>query len=291
MLLMLLFNIKKLDSLMSENSMFNYLVTLADVKHPDTTWIKITTITIVAKTKIKFDFKKIEEYFTLNKVIMKPKVSTDFIGFEWGLDHCNFNNQISIAYTDCLSKKAVKLFNNGSIQVAGCSDLFDGKRVVNQLLIILNKIFDQGTSPEIKFNIAMINTNFNLNYTINLMEVVKIFGANPIFYVEFNPDEYAAVIIKFKPASDMKQVTVGIFSTGSINLTGAETLKEIVFAYSIVTRFIDSHPTIRVKPNPRKNTNQFDYICGYKVTDIIKYLKEKKVESWFTTKSNEQLVL
>ncbi len=275
---------------MSETSMFNYLVTLGEVKHPDTTWIKITTITIVAKTKLKFDFKKIEDYFKTNEVILRPTVSNNFTGFEWGIDHCNFNNQISISYTDCLSKKAVKLFNNGSIQVAGCSDLFDGKRVVNQLLIILNKIITCELN-QIKFNVVMINTNFNLNYTINLMKAVEIFGKNPLFYVDFNPDEYAAVVIKFKPASDMKQVTVGIFSSGSVNLTGAETLKEIVFAYNIITKFIDAHKDIKVKYNPRKNTNQFDYICGYRVTDIIKYLKEKGVESWFTTKTNEQLLL
>ena len=127
----------------------------------------------------------------------------------------------------------------------------------------------------------------------SITSYICLFSLNPIFtFIKFDPDEYAAVIIKFKPASDMKQVTISIFGTGSDIITGAETLKEIVFAYNIFNKFIDLHrDSIKVTHTPRANTNQFDYICGYKICDLIKYLERKGVQSWFDATTNEPIKL
>ena len=132
----------------------------------------------------------------------------------------------------------------------------------------------------------MINTNFSLNYKINLFEVAKLFSTNSIFNVSFEPDRYSAVKIKFKPADDMKQITTSIFSTGKIIVTGAETLKEIVYAYNIINHHIISNPNIKVESSV--DIDVFDTILGYKINDWIEKLKKKNIQSWkFTVKNNK----
>jgi hypothetical protein len=80
----------------------------------------------------------------------------------------------------------------------------------------------------------MINTNFSMNRPVNQMDIVDALSHTPMFEVSFNPERYSAVKIKFKPRPDMKQVTASVFSTGKVIVTGAETLREIVFAYDIL---------------------------------------------------------
>ena len=135
--------------------------------------------------------------------------------FEWVLNPTSFYNQVTIGYTDAYSTKSVKVFPNGSIQVAGCSDLYDCRRVIKQLTFLIKTVLDLDELQTEGIRVVMINTNFSLNYSINLVETARLFGADPSFLsVTFDPDRYSAVKIKFVPAVGMKQVTVSMFSTG-----------------------------------------------------------------------------
>ena len=108
-----------------------------------------------------------------------------------------------------------------------------------------------------------------------------------IFKVSFEPDRYSAVKIKFKPAQDMKEITCSIFSTGKIIITGAETLKEIAFAYNIINQHINEKPDIRVSRT--EETDVFDIFLGYKCDPMIEKLREKGFQSWMQTITNRQI--
>jgi len=58
----------------------------------------------------------------------------------------SFMNQVTIGYTDMYSAKAVKLFPNGSIQIAGCSNILDCKRVIKQTELVLSFVFQKKLS-------------------------------------------------------------------------------------------------------------------------------------------------
>jgi TATA-box binding protein (TBP) (component of TFIID and TFIIIB) len=196
-----------------------------------------------------------------------------------------FYNQVTLGYTDEYSTKSVKVFPNGSVQVAGCSDLFDCRNVIKQLTFILSTLLEVDI-PSNGFRVVMINTNFSLNYNINLMETARIFGESSVFTsVTFDPDRYSAVKIKFKPAENMKQVTTSIFSTGKIIVTGAETLKEIAFAYNIINHHINMHRD-RVKVSKTVVTDVFDTMYGYKVDECIKHLDKAGYSPWVFTRMN-----
>jgi len=274
----------------ADNHTFNYLATLGEFRksYPmdhRPSWVKITTITIISKFEQDIDIHKLRSKLQeIGPIHVRAKGST-FEGFEWKLKPTTFYNQVTLGYIDQYSTKSIKVFPNGSIQVAGCSDLFDCRRVITQLSFILKTVLEVDI-PSNGFRVVMINTNFSLNYNINLMETARLFGENKIFTsVTFDPDRYSAVKIKFKPAEDMKQVTASIFSTGKIIVTGAETLKEIAFAYNVINQHIHTHKD-QIKVSKTVNTDVFDTVYGYNIDDCIKYVTEKGYTPWNFTRTN-----
>lgn len=276
------------------NNSFSYLLTLDEMRNalPEEirpSWVKITTITMVSSFIQEIDIKKLREIFERIGSYKMRRKGTNTDGFEWKLKPTTFYNQVTLTYNDTYSTKSVKVFPNGSIQVAGCCDLFDCKRIITQLVYIFKTFLGLEIQlPVDSFRVVMINSNFSLNYNINLMKVADWFEEyNDIFKVSFEPDRYSAVKIKFKPAHDMKEITCSIFSTGKIIITGAETLKEIAFAYNIINQHINENPHIRVSRT--EETDVFDVYLGYKCDSFIKKLREKGFQSWMKTITNREI--
>jgi TATA-box binding protein (TBP) (component of TFIID and TFIIIB) len=277
------------------NDSFSYLLTLDDMRKnlPEETrpsWVKVTTITMISSFKREIDIKKLRSIFEEIGSYKLRRDGSNTEGFEWKLKPTTFYNQVTLSYHDNYSTKSVKVFPNGSIQVAGCCDLFDCKRVITQLVYIFKKFLnmDIDSISTDTFRVVMINSNFSLNYNINLMKVANWFEEyDDIFKVSFEPDRYSAVKIKFKPAHEMKEITCSIFSTGKIIITGAETLKEIAFAYNTINQHINENVDIRVSRT--EETDVFDIFLGYKCDPFIKKLREKGFESWMKTITNRRI--
>lgn len=276
------------------NNSFSYLLTIDEFRNalPEDlrpSWIKITTITMVSNFIQHIDIKRLRTAFEDIGAYKLKRHGTTTEGFEWKLKPTTFYNQVTLTYHDTYSTKSVKVFPNGSIQVAGCCDLFDCKRIITQLVHIFKVFLDiEIKVPLDSFRVVMINSNFSLNYNINLMKVSDWFERySDIFKVSFEPDRYSAVKIKFKPAHDMKEITCSIFSTGKIIITGAETLKEIAFAYNIINQHINENSEIRVSRT--EDTDVFDIFLGYRCDPFVKHLKEKGFNSWVKTITNRQI--
>jgi TATA-box binding protein (TBP) (component of TFIID and TFIIIB) len=277
------------------NNSFSYLLTLDEFRKelPEETrpsWIKITTITMVSSFIQEIDIKKLRHIFeNIGSFKLRRSGTNGDAGFEWKLKPTTFYNQVTLTYHDSYSTKSVKVFPNGSIQVAGCCDLFDCKRIITQLTHIFKTFLGMEVQmPVDSFRVVMINSNFSLNYNINLMRVAQHFeNHSVIFKVSFEPDRYSAVKIKFQPAQDMKEITTSIFSTGKIIITGAETLKEIAFAYNIINQHINDDPQIRVSPT--EETDVFDVFLGHKCEPMVEHLRSKGFNSWIQTITNRQI--
>jgi len=275
------------------NSTFSYVLTLAKFrKHMSVppSWVKITTITMVSKCLGTIDIQTLRNRLTeLGPIFIKRKNSSSS-GFEWKYrPSTKFYNQATIGYTDEYSTKSIKVFPNGSIQVAGCSDLFDCQRVIQQLVFLLKLVLNiKREISTSSFRVVMINTNFSLNFNINLIALFNHFAKESLFNVTFDPDRYSAVKIKFKPASDMKQVTVSIFSTGKIIVTGAQTLKEIAYAYNIINRHIETDIS-RIRVSQSETADVFDIFLGYKFDDLVEKLPQIGFRPWSENKENNQI--
>jgi hypothetical protein len=161
-------------------------------------------------------------------------------------------------------------------------------RIINQLNYLLKtlEVVDE-PAPISSYRIVMINTNFSLNYDVNVIKVIEHFSSSPIFNVTFEPDKYSAVKIKFKPAQDMKEVTVSIFGTGKVIITGAETLQEIALAYNTIVQHINAHKAdIKVSKNPW-NCRVF---MGYDFADWIPTLEKLNTKPWTFSRINKAVV-
>ena len=277
------------------NNSFSYLLTIDDFRNEieeelRPSWLKITTITMVSSFAQNIDIAKLRSSFEEVGSYKMRRVGAGAVdGFEWKLKPTTFYNQVTLTYHDTYSTKSVKVFPNGSIQVAGCCDLFDCKRIITQLTQIFKTFLGMTNTISVEsFRVVMINSNFSLNYNVNLMKVADWFEEyDDIFKVSFEPDRYSAVKIKFKPAHDMKEITCSIFSTGKIIITGAETLKEIAFAYNIINQHINENPNIRVSRTTE--TDVFDIYLGYRCEPLIKVLRERGFQSWMRTITNRQI--
>lgn len=277
------------------NNTFSYILTIDEFRNKieealRPSWVKITTITMISSFSREIDIQKLRDVFEKNQILkIKKSNGNSDCAFEWKLKPTTFYNQITLTYNDLYSTKSIKVFPNGSIQVAGCSDLYDCKRIITQLSYIFKKYLSfEEDIPIETFRVVMINSNFSLNYNINLMKVAQHFEAtNSLFKVSFEPDRYSAVKIKFKPADDMKEITCSIFSTGKIIITGAETLKEIAFAYNIINNHINENKEIRVSRT--KETDLFDIFLGYKCKDFVEHLRGMGYSSWTRTITNRKI--
>lgn len=254
---------------------FQYIVTLDEIrkKYKNVpSWIRITTITMTCRFfEDRIDIARIREYFNAHTEVRIRRKGALTDGNTWTMRHSDseFYNQVTIGYEDSYTVKAVKVFPNGSFQVAGCADLYDCRRVCAQLAFILSTIFKKPMTTD-TFKVVMINTNFALNQSVNLMEVFDTLSHK--YEVSFNPDRYSAVKIKFRPRPNMKQVTASVFSTGKIIVTGAETLQEIVFAYDILNKELSTTSDV---PPPQKSI-----ILGADFQEWVRVLRARDVKSW-----------
>jgi TATA-box binding protein (TBP) (component of TFIID and TFIIIB) len=288
------------------NRTYSYLLTLDEYRRriPDEfkpSWVKLTTITMISNFQKPIDMAEMKKQFNLDTENERFQLSrkgngTDskFIKSPWAakIKATTFYNQVTLTYNDLYSTKSIKIFPNGSVQVAGCSDLFDCRRVIKHVGCYLETIFKDKTyiPPMEGYKVVMINSNFSLNYNINLRLVCKEFSKyQDTFKVSFEPDRYSAVKVKFKPAEDMKEITTSIFGTGKIIITGAQTLREIADAYRIINDTINDIPNVRVSPCPQDKIELFDDFNGHKIDKCLKFLKSKGYNSWKYTTINKQI--
>jgi len=269
---------------------FRYILTLDEAKkaHPESSWVRITTVTMIAKFERDIDLAAFRENFKPIKIRSK---GSSFDGFEWNLKKTTFYNQVTIFTRDQYSNKSIKLFPNGSVQVAGCSDLLDCRRIARIVHLIVNQVIPSEVPnrlPLDTISVKMINTNFSLNSSVNLSKVIQAFSQARIpsidpdepagsFLVTFDPDRYSAVKIKFCPAPGMKRVTASIFSTGKIIVTGAQTLKEIALSYKIINNIL-ANPAVRLGASEKKDS--FETILGHKFGDWVHILQQKGIKAW-----------
>ena len=278
------------------NNTFSYFLTLNEFRdrlkreHPEIepSWIKLTTITMISQFKRGINIQFLKTFFKEYelKLSRKEKKKRKFI---WRMKDTTFYNQISLVYEDYHSTKSIKVFPNGSIQVAGCADLFDCKRVIKQLSCMFSRILGKEyVIPEDTFRVVMINSNFSLNKNLNLLQTAQKFES--VFKTSFEPDRYSAVKVKFRPSEDMKEITTSIFSTGKIIITGAETLKEIAFAYNIIVSHIleNKNSILTTDVDPLKK-EVFEIASGYHINQIIETANGLGHKSWVDTIKNKQI--
>jgi len=224
--------------------MNGYLRRLIQSKTDEASYMRITTITIVASFNRTLDIPAIKTTFRENIINIK--------GFLWTVKENKFFNQVTIEHRNTYSKKSIKLFPNGSIHITGCSDLDDSSLVLKQICALMKQIFNDQDFTIPTYRVVMINSNFVMKYTLNLSTVIQVMKETGN-KVSFNPETYSAVKIKTDKA------TISIFCSGSIIITGAQSLDDIIDTYVMLMNVL---PPCKLATIANQKTDQFQYFQG-----------------------------
>lgn len=219
-------------------------------------WPNTTTITVTScflkEHGVSIDKSKIERVFSeLGTIpVYYGNIKTPFI---WRHFFSDFYNQTSIGYEDSLSMKKVKIFPNGSLQIAGCSDMEDFSRFVKQLIYIMKLVYKVDI-PESSFKVAMFNSSFSLNHLVDVYKLIEVIERKGYTY-QYDPDRYSAV--KMKIAKGDRKVTVSVFVSGSVLITGGSCERDIAEIYIDICSMCISHGILLDENRIKKNNEVY----------------------------------
>jgi TATA-box binding protein (TBP) (component of TFIID and TFIIIB) len=171
----------------------------------------------------------------------------------------------------------VKLFANGGIQMTGVTSESFARETIDWLLNVIKSFPDspfEGTPSIDRFSVQLINTDYALNKFINQDALHKILineynlfsmlektiyqGVNTKFF--YNTNHLDKGICQCKTfckgqgsgegEGECKRITMSIFRTGRIIITGAREMKQIEAAYKYLNNIFDKyHKTVLYAPN------------------------------------------
>ena len=180
-----------------------------------------------------------------------------------------FYNQATIHVFHDNKIMNVKLFNNGQIQITGLKEENQGPILIEKLLDYLKDI---NIVPEevylVNHKLVLINSDFDIGFEIN-RETLQTEIINSGYYSSYEPCIYPGVNIKYfinvnnsdgicccdklcngKGRADgdgnCKKVTIAVFKSGKIIITGGQDTKQLETAYYFIHRFINERKELFV---------------------------------------------
>jgi TATA-box binding protein (TBP) (component of TFIID and TFIIIB) len=232
--------------------------------------ISISTMTITCKIDTEFNVTNIGRYIDLkydgiiavrtgrredeesNRSLIIKKV-----GSHRNKKKKAFYNQATILVRTKEKKKPtnVKLFSNGSIQMTGCKgidDVIDALTKVFSELKIVKGILDYNTGKIIEkpfvvnadklhinnlydIKICMINSNFTIGFNVDRDKLFESLVRDNI-ECSYDPIMHACVSIKFEHVE--KIISIFVFESGSVIITGARSCIQIVEAYNFINKYL-----------------------------------------------------
>jgi|TARA_B110000285_G_scaffold79049_1_gene91115 TATA-box binding protein (TBP) (component of TFIID and TFIIIB) len=182
-----------------------------------------------------------------------------------------FYNQVTIHIFNSLkvnNRVNVKVFNNGTVQMTGINSDQIGKTTIQILVEEFNQlsskseIFEKPIIQDIgSLETVLINSDFDIHNGINREALHRLIIMNG-YMSSFEPCTYPGVNIKYyhnplkknfgicdcdKPCNGKgkdntcKKITIAVFKSGKIIITGGRSKYNIQTAYEFITEFIEEN--------------------------------------------------
>lgn len=129
-----------------------------------------------------------------------------------------------------------KLFRNGSIQGAGCKNTRDGDYAIGIVRESLERVLGVELNI-IRLKVNLINANFKLGHGINrdaLYRLLISIGES----TTYERCKHAGVGVKFLPKDKDKPISIFVFESGSVVITGSKNEKHIMEGYRFITELV-----------------------------------------------------
>jgi TATA-box binding protein (TBP) (component of TFIID and TFIIIB) len=226
----------------------------------------ISTMTITCKVDTEFIVANIGKYVDLNhtsiltvkygKDVNRTLIPKKLTNQKKKKIKKHFYNQATLKIKTKKDKIInIKLFINGSIQMTGCKSIEGAYEALDKLfteLKVEKAIFDHKehkindipfiTKPEntnlekiSDFKIAMINSNFNVGFKVDRDKLYNIMVLEGVDCT-FDPLNHAGIIIRY--AHPDKVISIFVFESGSVVITGVRNCQQIQQAYDYINKYL-----------------------------------------------------
>ena len=242
--------------------------------------LRISTMTQIAEISSKINlnnlYKYLEptdtiRYLSFGSELSKGEITKKIKKPRKDKEKKFFYNQITI---HIFFEKIVnvKIFNNGRIQMTGLKKNNQGKEVIKIFLEEVNKLSEEYkkeiyevSNPKFTWiKTVLINSDFDLHYKVD-REALHRSIIDEGYYSSFEPCIYPGVNIKyyynkFKGNNGIcdcekmcngkgkdntcKKITIAVFNSGKIIITGGNSMEHIEIAYNFIYNFIESRKDI-----------------------------------------------
>ena len=253
--------------------------------------IAISTMTITCKINTEFYATNIGKYLdlrpngvvdirhgnnedmTTNRTIIVRKV----LAQKYKKKKKAFYNQVTLLVKTANKIMNVKLFSNGAIQLTGCKSIESVIEALTKIfkeLNIVKAVYDKETNmivekqyvtnPKIvdinnlyDIKICMINSNFTMEFNIDRDNLFDLLISDKI-ECSYDPIIHACVNIKYEHME--KTVSIFVFESGAVIITGARSCEQIVNAYNFINKYLLKHYDVLHKSNNLTNSTILQYL-------------------------------
>lgn len=186
-----------------------------------------------------------------------------------------FSNQVTVVITWVPAGALpfvvnVKCFQNGNVQMTGLREIPQGPRVVSlvaALMLGAGAVADPASVEPCEYRVRLINSDFRLGRPVRRDALHRVVRAEYGVRASFEPCIYPGVKIQYfwnpdgtapadgrcrcaTPCSGKgtdektgacKKVTVSVFQSGCVIVTGAQSYEQVDAACAFITRVVDEH--------------------------------------------------
>jgi TATA-box binding protein (TBP) (component of TFIID and TFIIIB) len=171
-------------------------------------------------------------------------------------DHA-FSNSTILKFQGYRNPIAIKIFSNGLLHITGPVSMKETTEVVRVVSFLLDVIYDQGKGSFAAHDVyvQMINTNFSTGHRLDKERLHRALRDNDMeaWIPEKHPAVRLMIPVQGRKGKNVKdKVTVLIFASGQVIITGIKTGDELLVAYKGVMDVFDRElDTILDKKRPR----------------------------------------
>ena len=226
--------------------------------------LNVSTITLICDLNVdNVDIKTFCQHFNEPNIAMKI-CPHGFDTTRKGRVRKSFYNQVTLNYKD-ISKKSMKIFSNGKLQITGLTSLYECEKLTTYTLNVLRRTL---SDPEITIRrsyIGMINCNFSIGTNLDLYKLNKLLNRHARVMSIYNPESYPAINMKYGNTS------VFVFGTGNIVITGGKCLRDMKETYGFINEeIIRNYETVsKMTVHIKKKARVEDYVNGYSVRQYM----------------------
>lgn len=162
----------------------------------------------------------------------------------------------------------VKVFKNGQLQMTGVKSDAEGHAGVGVLIAELERVFREKEYQfsECNYKTVLINSDFRIGYKVNRQKLYELLDAHYGMYVSYEPCIYPGVNAKYfwnstdetrsgichcdkmcngkgsgTGSGECKKVTIATFQSGTVIITGANTMEQLRNAYDYICGVFEKH--------------------------------------------------